>query len=247
MDYKRLNGATPAATQVLHNRLVMRDIKKLQARNRFNMDEIGRMEGMGENDLVLGEAIRKAISLKGAFKRDWISIIVCVNADGRALPPLLVIFSGKNVQQQWFNEAQGRLRGWYFKTSPNGWTNTDIRLKWLTEVLIPHIKPARATEWRLLILHGHNSHTSKEFMITCLVNRIWVIYLPAYSSQALQPLDVGVLSFFKRRFRFWFRERCWGRASEGTDKANFLWALERIWEVMGRTKFTILSFRTSGL
>lgn len=40
------------------------------------------MEGMGQNDLVLGEAIRKAILLKDAHKRDWISIIVCVSADG---------------------------------------------------------------------------------------------------------------------------------------------------------------------
>lgn len=60
------------------------------------MDEIGMMEGMGENDLVLGEVIRKAILIKDAFKRDWIFIIVYVSADGRALLPL-IIFSSKNV------------------------------------------------------------------------------------------------------------------------------------------------------
>lgn len=60
------------------------------------MDEIGVMEGMGENFFVLGEAFRKIVLLKDAYKREWISIMVCVIVDGRALL-LLIIFNGVNV------------------------------------------------------------------------------------------------------------------------------------------------------
>ncbi|RYO96180.1 hypothetical protein DL765_011661 [Monosporascus sp. GIB2] len=129
IDYKRLNGASPASTNVLFDRFALPEVKAIKWRNRFNADEIGMMEGMGENALVLGKAFRRCISLKDASKRGWITIIVCVSADGRSLPPL-VIFSGGDVQQQWFPDSDNEAyESWYFTTSENGWTNTEIGLK----------------------------------------------------------------------------------------------------------------------
>ncbi|RYP03578.1 hypothetical protein DL765_010455 [Monosporascus sp. GIB2] len=248
IDYRRLNGATEATCTVLFNRLALPEIRKIRSRNRYNADEFGMMEGMGENSLVLGEAFKKFILLKDAFKRAWISVVACINADGRALPPL-IIFSGVNVQQQWFPDTEDQpYEDWYFTTSSNGWTNTDIGLKWLREVFIPHTKPANPQEWRLLIIDGHNSHTTEEFMWTCLINKIYIVFLPSHSSHAWQPLDVGVFSVLKRRFRYWFRERCYGRGSEATDKTDFLWALAKAWEeVMGVSRYIKSGFRATGM
>ncbi|RYO76737.1 hypothetical protein DL764_010281 [Monosporascus ibericus] len=224
IDYRRLNGATEATY------------------------EFGMMEGMGENSLVLGEAFKKFILLRDAFKHAWISVIACISADGRALPPL-IIFSGVNVQQQWFPDTEDQpYEDWYFTASSNGWTNTDIGLKWLREVFIPHTKPANPREWRLLIIDGHNSYTTEEFMWTCLINRIYIVFLPSHSSHVWQPLDVGVFSVLKRRFRYWFRERCYGRSSEATDKTDFLWALATAWkEVMGVSRYIKQGFKASGM
>ncbi|RYP74072.1 hypothetical protein DL771_003261 [Monosporascus sp. 5C6A] len=216
IDYRRLNGATEATCNVLFDRLALPEIRKIYSRNRYNADEFGVMEGMGDNSLVLA----------------------CISADGRALFPL-IIFSGVNVQQQWFPDTEDQpYENWYFTTSSNGWTNTDIGLKWLREVFIPHTKPANPREWRLLIIDGHNSHTTEEFMWTCLINKIYIVFLPSHSSHAWQPLDVGVFSVLKRRFRYWFRERCYGRSSEATDKTDFLWALATAWkEVTGVLRY----------
>ncbi|RYP65642.1 hypothetical protein DL771_008194 [Monosporascus sp. 5C6A] len=182
IDYRRLNGASPASTNVLFDRFALPEVKAIKWRNRFNADEIGVMEGMGENAFVLGEAFRKAIFLKDAFKREWIIIIACVSADGRSLPPL-VIFSGVNVQQQWFPDSDDELyESWYFTTSENGWTNTEIGLKWLRKVFIPNIKPENPDEWRLLVIDGHNSHITEDFMWMCLQNKIYIIFLLAYAS-----------------------------------------------------------------
>ncbi|RYP37684.1 hypothetical protein DL766_001425 [Monosporascus sp. MC13-8B] len=164
IDYRRLNGATEATCTVLFTRLAVPEIRKIYSRNRYNADEFGMMEGMGENFLVLGEAFKKFILLKDAFKRAWISVVACISANGRAFLPL-IIFSGVNVQQQWFPDTEDQpYEDWYFTTSSNGWTNTDIGLKWLRKVFIPHTKPANPREWRLLIIDGHNSHTTEEFM-----------------------------------------------------------------------------------
>ncbi|RYP23461.1 hypothetical protein DL767_008818 [Monosporascus sp. MG133] len=248
IDYKRLNGASPASTNVLFDRFVLPEVKAIKWRNRYNADEIGVMEGMGENSLVLGEAFRKYIHLKDAFKRVWIIIIACVSADGRSLPPL-VIFSGVDVQQQWFPDSDDEAyESWYFTTLENGWTNTEIGLKWLREVFILNTKPKDPDEWRLLVIDGYNSHTTEDFMWMCLQNKIYIIFLPAYASHVFQPLNVGVFATLKRRFRYWFRERCYGRASEATDKANFLWAFSKAWsEVMMTSKYIMKGWEATGL
>ena len=174
-------------------------------------------------------------------------MLVCVSANGRALPPL-IIFAGANVQQQWFPDADGEpYEDWYFTVSHNGWTNDDVALKWLREIFIPHTKPADPAEWRLLILDGHGSHTTEEFMWTCLLHRIYIVFLPSHASHAFQALDAGVFAFFKERFRDWFAERCWGRASEDTDKEDFLSSLERAWrDVFDKPKYITAGFKTTG-
>ncbi|RYO96801.1 hypothetical protein DL765_011374 [Monosporascus sp. GIB2] len=68
IDYRRLNGATEATCNVLFDRLALREIRRIYSCNRYNADEFGVMEGMGENSLVLGEAFKKFILLKDAFK-----------------------------------------------------------------------------------------------------------------------------------------------------------------------------------
>ena len=135
-------------------------------------------------------------------------MLVCVSANGRALPPL-IIFASANVQQQWFPDADGEpYEDWYFTVSHNGWTNDEVALKWLCKIFIPYTKPADPAEWRLLILDGHGSHTTEEFMWTCLLHRIYIVFLPSHASHAFQVLDAGVFAFFKERFRDWFAERC---------------------------------------
>ncbi|KAJ6436136.1 reverse transcriptase [Purpureocillium lavendulum] len=70
---------------------------------RYNMDEAGIMEGLGENGLVVGSAVKRSVQKKTPGSRVWTSFIECVSATGTFLPPL-VIFKGKSVQQQWFPE-----------------------------------------------------------------------------------------------------------------------------------------------
>ena len=54
-----MNRAIPATANALHIRLTLPEVKKIPRSNGYNMDKIGIMEGMGGNDLVLGEATKK--------------------------------------------------------------------------------------------------------------------------------------------------------------------------------------------
>lgn len=194
IEYKRYNGACKANIDIFFERLTSLNAKKLRPENIWNVDECGVAEGLGHNSFVVPDALRDFTLKKDGARRTWITIIEAISASGAFIPPL-VIFKGQSVQQQWFPDVNlTKWQKWHFETSPNGWTSNDIALKWLKELFIPHTKPADPEEWRCLILDGHKSHSTVEFMSECFTNKIWLLFLPAHTSHVLQPLDVGVFS-----------------------------------------------------
>lgn len=53
----------------------------------------------------------------------------------------------------------------------------------------------------MLILDGHGSHISLEFLWACKQNKVHLLFLPAHSSHVLQPLDLSVFSVVKKFYR----------------------------------------------
>jgi hypothetical protein len=149
----------------------------------------------------VGDAYRKQIAVKDAHNLQWITIIECTSAAGTVLP-LLVIFAGKYVQQQWFpNDTDDRWASWYFTTLPTGWTNNNIAIQWLKTVFIPNAPPTAAYQWRVLILDGHKSYTSREFMELCIEYKIYIVFLCPHTLYICQPNDLGPYSHFKRAYK----------------------------------------------
>ena len=55
--------------------------------------------------------------------------------------------------------------------------------------------------YRLLILDGHTSHVSLEFIQYCTDHKIIALCLPPHSTHVLQPLDVGVFSPLAKAYK----------------------------------------------
>ncbi|KAF4485940.1 Pogo transposable element with KRAB domain [Colletotrichum fructicola Nara gc5] len=164
------------------------------------MDETGILEGKGDNGLVLGRAATKSVRKKQPGSRAWVSIIECISAVGKALHPL-VIYKGKKVQQQWFPLDLDPYNGWEFTATENGWTTDDTAVEWLQRVFLPQTRPSQPDQVRLLILDGHGSHTTTDFMWECYTNNIHLLFLPPHTSHVLQPLDQSVFSPVKAAYR----------------------------------------------
>ena len=164
MDTARLNGATVEVIQPWFRYLAVPEIHGIHQIDRYNMDETGIMEGLGSNGLVVGIAEMRTALKKDDGRRNWTTIIECISATGRHLPPL-VIWKGVNVQQQWFpTEGLEGFKEWLFITSPKGWTSHAISLDWLTKIFIPRTKTV-GNRPRLLIVDGYSSHCTEEFMV----------------------------------------------------------------------------------
>ncbi|KAH9233479.1 hypothetical protein K456DRAFT_1837731, partial [Colletotrichum gloeosporioides 23] len=59
------------------------------------------IEGNVDSHFVLGYSRRRKIHIKKPIPRVWTTIVKCISATARVIPPL-VIFKGKHVQEQWF-------------------------------------------------------------------------------------------------------------------------------------------------
>jgi 4-hydroxybenzoate polyprenyltransferase len=221
IDSVRVNGATIDIIKSWFQKLELPLIKAIRAENRWNMDEAGIMEGQGENGLVVGSAEKRFIQKKQPGSRAWTSFIECISATGRALRPL-VMFKGKSVQQQWFGVKLDDYKGWNFDATDNGWTSDATALEWLKKVFIPQTAPRDPKEARLLILDGHGSHETTEFMWECFKNNIHLLFLPPHTSHVLQPLDLSIFSPLKHAYRKRLGALALQNDSTPIGKQNFL-------------------------
>lgn len=78
--------------------------------------------------------------------------------------------------------------------SEKGWTDAGFGLKWIQAFDEATADKCPNGEPRLLILDGHSSHVSYEFVKYARDHNIEVLCLPPHSTAFLQPLDVGVFS-----------------------------------------------------
>ncbi|TVY62619.1 Pogo transposable element with ZNF domain [Fusarium oxysporum f. sp. cubense] len=218
----------------------------IKRENTVNVDEGGIMAGFGLDSLVIGSSDpRRKAFLKGSQSRTWTTFIEAVTADGRLLKPG-IIFKGKELQQQWFIDEFRKIADWYYITSDNGWTDNHIAVEWLKEVYLPQTQPADESDARLIILDGHGSHVSDEWMATCFLNNVYCCYLPAHCSHGLQPLDNGVFNASKAAYRKELQKLTSLTDSAPVDKVNFIKAYARA-RAVGMTKKNILSgWRVTG-
>ncbi|KAI1507013.1 Jerky protein [Pyrenophora tritici-repentis] len=65
-----------------------------------------------------------------------------------------------------------------------------LRLAWLKQVFDRETKAKARSSYRLLILDGHGSHVTMDFISYCDQNKILLAIYPPHSTHTLQPLDV---------------------------------------------------------
>ncbi len=159
----------------------------------WNMDETGFRIGMGKNQLVVTKRKRSQY-LGMSENRESATAVECISADGRYLPAFLIL-SGQRHMSRWYEATplDGRTA---ISLTESGYTNDEISLRWLQH-FCKHTDKSRIGSKRLLILDGHGSHHTREFISTCQANNIIPFSLPPHLTHILQPLDVVVFQPLK--------------------------------------------------
>jgi hypothetical protein len=164
--------------------------------NMYNMDEKGFLIGViGSSHRIFSRRAwekREVTSAVQDGNREWITTVACVGADGVALPPL-IIFEAENgnLRDSWVFGITPEYKDQVFvASSPSGWTNNQLGVAWLEHIFNRYTEEKCRRSWRLLILDGHGSHITMEFLDYCNNHKILLAIFPPHSTHTLQPLDV---------------------------------------------------------
>jgi hypothetical protein len=141
---------------------------RITAENLYNFDEKGFLMGLGQTlkRIMTLAALKsgRVTKSKQDGSREFISILACVSAIGKAIPPLL-LYRGESgdLLDTWVDDVD-RNAGAHFSSTPNGWSSNEMGMVWLKHVFKRYTKPTRATTKRMLIVDGHSSHVNIDFI-----------------------------------------------------------------------------------
>ena len=97
-----------------------------------------------------------------------VTVVVCIRASGSVLPPL-VISKGAYHQWGWYDNTTPT--DWIIGISPKGWTDETLCLEWLQRIFEEQYTKPQNKQYRLLLVDGHDSHISWEFIEYCIDNK----------------------------------------------------------------------------
>lgn len=176
---------------------------QIEPEQMYNMDEKGLLMGKtSRTHRVFNRAMWDRGELQAAIQdgsREWVTILATICADGTAIDPSLIYASkASTIRSSWVKDIE--QEGVFVTASSNGWTNNDLGVAWLREVFDPQTRVKARHSWRLLIVDGHASHTSMEFINYCDQHKILLAVFPPHSTHTLQPLDVVVFKSFSSAY-----------------------------------------------
>jgi hypothetical protein len=224
------------------------DKHQILSENMYNMDEKGFMLGTLKRSLrIFSKASWKAGKVKEALQdgsREWTTVMGCVCGDGSSLSSGIIYQGVKGIQSTWLQDVDSSKHHAFFSHSPSGWSNDDLSLAWLKEVFYPQTKEKARREYRLLLLNGHESHLTMDFITFCDENKIILAVFPPHATHKLQPLDVvlyGPLSGAYNRKLTTYLYNSQGLLA--LKKGDFFLLFCDAWTLSFTTENIILSFK----
>ncbi|KLO14685.1 DDE-domain-containing protein, partial [Schizopora paradoxa] len=182
----------------------------------YAMDETGFMPGRACVSKVIGKAGKREQKSKESGNRSNITVLPVICADGTSLPPL-VIFSGKAFAVAW--EQNNPLRA-SFGYQKKGYIDNELGVEWIKQIDKATKAKANGRD-RGLLVDGHRSRLTYEFLEHAKRNRIHVVCYAAHTTQLYQGLDKVIFGVLKRRFSEEMK-KFEERTGQAVKKENFL-------------------------
>jgi hypothetical protein len=237
---------------LLHHKIVQYEV---EPHNIYNMDEKGFMIGVtGRSKRVFSRLQWEQKKVRAALQdgsREWVTVMATIGADGSVLPPALIYSSGNcTLQASWVPQIKAGKHDVFVSSSPTGWTNNDIGLAWLEQVFNRETKQkARlGRDWRLLILDGHGSHLSIDFIEYCEAHKILLAVFPPHSTHTLQPLDVVCFKSLSTNYSAKLTDHLFKtQGLLAVQKGDFFPLFWSAWESTLTTKLVLKAFEATGI
>ncbi|KAF8721838.1 DDE superfamily endonuclease, partial [Rhizoctonia solani] len=244
IDEKRVMAKNPA--NVMEFYVILSNVLqgyKIDHTCIFNLDEKGFPMGLTGKEKVVILTWDHRDGYAGDGTRKLVTTIECICANGTVLPPM-IIMKGKNVQKAW-QEGSPLDPSTQWACSPNGWTDNELGVEYIKAFDEWTAEKASNGQWHCLILDGHGSHLTYEFLQYTWDAHIIVIGLPSHTTDFLQPLDRVVF----RALQWYYSQAVgkWMQQMLHVTKSSFSFVLHTA-RVQAYTEENILSaFEATGI
>jgi len=169
-------------------------LKDVPPDNIFNYDETNFVDDPGKKLVVVRRGTKHPEVIKDTSKTS-ISVMFCVSADGKMLPPYTV-YKAKHIYPTWI---EGGVDGAGYNRNDSGWFDMSMFEDWFITCFLPACHNLDGPK----VIIGDNlaSHLSLEVIQLCEKNNIHFVLLPPNATHLCQPLDVAVFRPIKRCWR----------------------------------------------
>jgi hypothetical protein len=161
----------------------------------WNADETGKQFEHRPTSVVARKGSRSVPGRTGN-SRENVTILACVNASGRALPPMCIV-KGKTQRSLESFATMDAPSSTVWTYQERAWMNDILGEMWFRQVFLPNIGNERP---QLLILDSHGSHEVLGLLEEAVKENIIVVALPPHTSHHLQPLDKSVFGPFAKAY-----------------------------------------------
>lgn len=133
---------------------------------------------------------------------------------------------GSDIKSAWIElikNIEGEAKKWGgIEMTGKGWTTKEVGLHWLKTKFTPWAKHRLQGTHIMLIVDGHGSHVSLEFIDFCIKNQIVALCLPPHTTHILQPLDVGIFGPLSQTYKMLIERKCQYGTGWSVNKTSFL-------------------------
>ena len=182
----------------------------------WNMDETGSRLDHKPTRVVTRKGVKNLTGRVGNSKQS-ISVLGCVNAMGKSMPPLIIVKGSTEKSLQGYNVADG-VEGAIYTFQRKAWMEDVLGEQWFEGIFLRNCGPDRP---QLLLLDGHHSHEVLGLLEKALAHDIHVMVIPAGTTSKLQPLDVGCYGPLKAKYSSLISD--WMSQSPGNVMSKWHW------------------------
>jgi len=208
----------------------------------WNCDESG-LQFSPDASRVIAEKGSKTVIARCSPSKESVTTLVCINAAGRAMPPLCVV-KGKTMRAVQSFATKDGPEGTVWTHQTNAWMDDDIGVQWFPKVFLQHCGESRP---QLLILDSHHSHEVLEMLELAQEENIHILALPPHTTHILQPLDRVVFKPFKTAYKKHCTEFLSAFPSLSINKVTWPKILQKTWESTMKPELLKTAFLATGI
>jgi hypothetical protein len=200
LDAGRARGLCPENVSTFYDNLESMMQRGYEPSYIWNCDESGAQVGRNGGARVLAKKGVRSVYSIIPKEREWLSVLVCVNAAGYHIPSFY-IFCGKTFQRDYIKKCEDNAS---MAMQPKAWMTGHLFKAWIGH-FVKNVRDCglgiSSHSRHLLILDGHGSHVTTDVVKTAQSVGLDLFTLSSHTSHAMQPLDVSCFKPFKQAFR----------------------------------------------